>query len=306
MMNLGFVSAIVPELSFEEVISFAAANGFSCVELMCWPKGKADRKYAGVTHIDAGELDADSAARIKACLQEKRVFISALGYYPNPLDADPEKAEFYIAHLKRVIDAAALLGVGTVNTFIGRDPMTDLEANFKRFASVWPPIIAYAEGKGVRIAIENCPMYFTKDEWPAGKNLAFSPAVWRRMFETIPSKSLGLNYDPSHLLWQQIDYLRPIQEFKDRIFHVHLKDAKIDFDRLADVGILATPLEFHQPKLPGLGGIDWGRFVSALTDVRYEGPACIEVEDRAFEADLDSRKAAIVQSERYLRQFIIG
>jgi sugar phosphate isomerase/epimerase len=306
MIKLGFVSAIVPELAFEEVISFAAANGLSCVELMCWPKGKADRKYAGVTHIDVAELDAASAAGIKACLEQKKVFISALGYYPNPLDADQDKAAFYVTHIKRVIDAAALLGVGTVSTFIGRDPSTDLEANFRRFASVWPPIIEYAEGKGIRVAIENCPMYFTQDEWPAGKNLAYSPAIWRRMFATIPSKSFGLNYDPSHLLWQQIDYLRPIYEFKDRIFHVHLKDAKIDPDRLADVGILATPLEFHQPKLPGLGGIEWGRFVSALTDIRYDGPACIEVEDRAFEADLDSRKGSIVQSEGYLRQFIIG
>ena len=184
--------------------------------------------------------------------------------------------------------------------------MTGLEANFKRFEAVWPPIIEYAQGRGVRVAIENCPMYFTQDEWPAGKNLAISPAIWRRMFAAIPSKSFGLNYDPSHLLWQQMDYLRPIYEFRERIFHVHLKDAKIDFDRLADVGILSTPLEFHQPKLPGLGGIDWGRFVSALSDVRYEGPACIEVEDRAFEADLDARKGALLQSERFLRQYIIG
>jgi sugar phosphate isomerase/epimerase len=306
MMQLGFVSAILGELSFEEVIAFAAAEGFSCVELMCWPKGRAERKYAGVTHIDPAELDAAAVARIKACLARKQVFISALGYYPNPLDADPEKSEFYLAHIRRVIDAAALLGVDTVNTFIGRDPMTDLEANFERFAALWPPVIAYAEARGVRVAIENCPMYFTRDEWPAGKNLAFSPAIWRRMFAAIPSRNFGLNYDPSHLLWQQIDYLRPIYEFKDRIFHVHLKDAKIDHDRLADVGILSTPLEFHQPKLPGLGDVDWGRFVSALSDVRYDGPACIEVEDRAFEADLDARKAAILQSERYLRQFIIG
>jgi sugar phosphate isomerase/epimerase len=304
MMKLGFVSAIVPELSFEEVISLAAAEGFSCVELMCWPKGKAERKYAGVTHVDVGELDAAGASRIKAYLAQKGVFISALGYYPNPLDPDGEKAEFYVAHIKRVIDAAAALGVGTVNTFIGRDPMTSLDENFKRFASVWPPIVRHAEGKGVVIAIENCPMYFTMDEWPSGKNLAYSPAVWRRMFEAIPSKSFGLNYDPSHLLWQQIDYLRPVYEFKDRIFHVHLKDAKVYADRLADVGILSTPLEFHEPKIPGLGGIDWGRFVSALTDVRYSGPACIEVEDRAFEADLNARKAAIRQSRLYLRQFI--
>ena len=303
-MKLGFVSAIVPELSFEEVVSLAAAEGFSCVELMCWPKGKADRKYAGVTHIDVGELDDAGASRIKAYLAQKGVSVSALGYYPNPLDADREKAEFYVAHIKRVIDAASMLGVDTVNTFIGREPKEDLAESFRRFASVWPPIVKYAEGEGVRIAIENCPMYFTADEWPSGKNLAYSPPIWRRMFEAIPSKSFGLNYDPSHLLWQMIDYVKPLYEFKDRIFHVHLKDAMVYEDRLADVGILATPLEFHQPKLPGLGGIDWGRFVSALTDIRYVGPACIELEDRAFEADLDSRKVAIRQSKQYLRQFI--
>ena len=305
MMKLGFASAIVPDLSFEEVVSFAASEGFACVEMMCWPKGKAERKYAGVTHVDVGELTAAAAAKINAFLEQKKVFISALGYYPNPLDADREKGEFYVAHIKRVIDAAALLGVGTVNTFIGRDPMSDLAASFTRFTEVWPPIVKHAESKGVRIGIENCPMYFTKDEWPSGKNLAYSPAIWRRMFDAIPSRSFGLNYDPSHMLWQQLDYVRPVYEFKDRIFHVHLKDARVDAARLADVGILSTPLEFHEPKLPGLGGIQWGPFISALTDIRYEGPACIEVEDRAFEANLDSRKAALRQSRSFLRQFIV-
>jgi sugar phosphate isomerase/epimerase len=306
MIKLGFQSAIVPDLSFDEVIAFAAREGFACVELMCWPKGKAERKYAGVTHVDVDALDAAGAARINATLAKNKVTISGLGYYPNPLDADREKGEFYVAHIKRVVDAAALLGVGTVNTFIGRDPMTSFADSFKRFTEVWPPIVAYAEGKGVKIAIENCPMYFSQDEWPSGKNLAYSPAIWRKMFEAIPSKSFGLNYDPSHLLWQQMDYVKPIYEFRDRLFHIHLKDAKIMYDRLDDVGILATPLEFHQPKLPGLGDIAWGRFVSALTDIRYDGPACIEVEDRAFEQDLDTRLASIVQSKNYLRQFIIG
>jgi sugar phosphate isomerase/epimerase len=174
----------------------------------------------------------------------------------------------------------------------------------KRFASVWPELIRSAEGAGVRVAIENCPMYFSQDEWPSGKNLAHTPAIWRRMFTEIPSKSFGLNYDPSHLLWQQIDYVKPLYEFKDRIFHVHVKDAKIRRDRLDEVGILATPLEYHAPKLPGLGEVNWGRFVSALTDIGYNGPARIEVEDRAFEDSLDSRKAAIGMSRRYMRQFI--
>ena len=303
MMKLGFVSAILAELGFDEVVAFAAQEGFACVELMCWPRGKAERRYAGVTHVDADSLAAAEVARMKKVLAEKKVSISGLGYYPNPLDPDEKSAAFYREHIKKVVSAAAALGVGVVNTFIGRDPSKNLEENFKRFAAVWPEVIHFAEGKGVKIGIENCPMFFSMDEWPGGKNLAISPSVWRRMFAEIPSKSFGLNYDPSHLLWQQIDYVKPLYEFKDRLFHVHIKDAKIRRE-IDDVGILATPLEFHTPKLPGLGDVDWGRFVSALTDVGYSGAACIEVEDRSFEDSLESRKASISLSRRYMSQFI--
>jgi len=304
MIKLGFVSAILPELSFDEVVSFASREGFSCAELMCWPHGKAERRYAGVTHVDVDALDAAEAARLKKLLAERNVTISGLGYYPNPLDADDRAAAYYREHLKKVISAAARLEVGVVNTFIGRDPARSLEDNFRKFASVWPEIVSFAESKNVKIAIENCPMFFTKDEWPGGKNLAYAPAIWRRMFMEIPSRSFGLNLDPSHLLWQQMDYVKPIYQFADRIFHVHIKDAKILGDELDDVGILATPLEFHKPKLPGLGDVQWGRFISALTDVGYHGAACIEAEDRAFEESLETRKAALVQSARYIRQFL--
>jgi len=169
---------------------------------------------------------------------------------------------------------------------------------------VWKPLVKFAEDHGVRIGIENCPMLYTGDEWPGGKNLAYCPAVWRRMFEEIPSQSLGLNYDPSHLVWQQMDYVSPLDEFADRIFHVHAKDARVDESRLADVGILATPLEYHTPKLPGLGDVEWGPFLSALTDIGYAGPVCIEVEDRAYEASLETRKEALRQSARFLWQFM--
>jgi len=306
MMKLGFVSAILPELSFEEVVTFAANEGFSCVELMCWPHGKAERRYAGVTHVDVDALGASEAARLQAYLAEKKVSISGLGYYPNPLDPDEKAAAYYREHLKKVITAAARLGVDVVNTFIGRDPAKPLEENFRKFCSVWPELVRFAETQKVRIAIENCPMLFTNDEWPGGKNLAVSPAVWRRMFSEIPSKSFGLNLDPSHLLWQQIDYVKPIYEFAERIFHVHVKDAKVRGDKLDDVGILATPLEFHAPKLPGLGEVAWGKFVSALTDIGYRGGACIEVEDRSFEDRLDNRKTALTLSGRYMRQFVAG
>lgn len=304
MMQLGFVTAILPDLELEPIIDFAAEQDYAYVEVMCWPKGKAERRYAGVTHIDVSELSITRVQQIHKHLESRKVQISALGYYPNPMDADETKASVYIAHLKDLIKAAKRLGLDRVNTFIGREQAKSVEENLEKFSRVWPPIIKYAEEHGVRIGIENCPMYFTQDEWPEGKNMAFSPAIWRRMFELIPSKHFGLNYDPSHLLWMQMDYIKPIYEFADRLFHVHVKDAKVYQDKLDEVGILAHPLQFHSPKLPGLGDIDWGAFFSALHDVRYEGPVCVEVEDKAFEGSVEARKQSLIQCRNYLRSFI--
>ena len=224
-MKLGFVSAIVPELTFEELIDLAGENGYKCVEVCCWPLGKAERRYAGVTHIDVETLDGKRAVAINKYLEDKGIEISALGYYPNPLDPDPEKSRFYISHIKKVIDASALLGVNRINTFIGRDKNKPVEENFETFKTVWKPLIQYAESKKVKVGIENCPMIFTSDEWPGGNNLATTPVMWRRMFSEIPGDYFGLNYDPSHLLWMQMDYLKPLYEFKDKLFHIHLKDA---------------------------------------------------------------------------------
>jgi len=304
MIKLGFVSAILAEQTFEEVISFAAQTGYSCVEIMCWPVGKAERRYAGVTHIDVADLSKKRIDEIHNTFEQKGVTISGLGYYPNPLEADKKNADRYVAHIKKVIDAASQLGLENVNTFVGRDHQRNLDDNFKRFKEVWPAIVKYAEEKGVKIGIENCPMFFTDDEWPGGKNLASSPAIWRRMFEEIPSANFGLNYDPSHLVWQFMDYIRPIYEFKERIFHVHIKDAKLMREKLNEVGILATPLSFHSPKLPGLGDVDWGKFFSALTDIGYDGAACVEVEDRSYEGSLQMRKKSLIQSREYLKQFL--
>ena len=306
MVKLGFLSAILADLTFEEVILFAAEADYACVEIMCWPIGKAERRYAGVTHIDVTKLSAERVKEIRDLLERKHVGISALGYYPNPLEADKKNAARYIAHLKKVIDGAKQLGLKHVNTFVGRDHQVNLEENFKRFRRVWPGIVKHAEKRHVKIGIENCPMFFTDDEWPGGKNLASSPAIWRRMFDEIPSEYFGLNYDPSHLVWQFMDTIKPIYEFKDRLFHVHIKDAKVLRDELNDVGILATPLSFHRPKLPGLGDVNWGRFFSALTDIGYKGAACVEVEDRSYEGSLKMRKLSLIQSREYLRQFVAG
>lgn len=304
MLHLGFVSAILADNSFEEVIDFAAAHNFKCVEMMCWPKGKAERRYAGVTHIDVGNLTKEEAKRINNYLQEKKVYISGLGYYPNPLVADAAQAKVYLDHIKKIIKAAALLGIPVVNTFIGRDHTKSIDDNFKVFLKRWPAIIKYAEDMGINIGIENCPMFFTKDEWPGGKNLAINPTIWARMFEAIPSKNFGLNYDPSHMIWQQMDAIQPMYDFKDRMHHIHLKDAKLYKNKLDKVGILAHPLEYHSPKLPGLGDVNWNNFFTALTDIRYKGPVCIEVEDKAYEGSAENIHTAILTARNYLSQFI--
>jgi sugar phosphate isomerase/epimerase len=305
-MQLGFVSAILPDLAFEEVLTFAGSTGYDCVEVMCWPKGAADRRYAGVTHIDVNALDDSALARIQSQLASTGVAISGLGYYPNLLTPDDEESKAGASHLKQVMCAAQTLKLPVVSTFIGRDWTRSVDDNWPRFRAVWPDLIKFAEDHGVRIAIENCPMLFTRDEWPGGKNLGSSPALWRNMFDEIPSPNFGLNYDPSHLVWQQMDYIKPLRDFKSRIFRVHLKDARVDQHRLDEVGILAHPLEYHSPKLPGLGDVDWGKFLSVLGDTGYDGPICVEVEDRAYEANLSARKRALVQSHNYIRQFITG
>lgn len=303
-MQLGFVSAILPDLSLEQVVEFAAHAGFDCVELMCWPVGKAQRRYAGVTHVDVVDFSEARAQRVRQVVESAGLKISGLGYYPNPLSPDGEEANVASEHIQRVIRAAALLGVGRMNTFVGRDWRLNVEDNWARFLEVWKPIIALAEQQQVRVGIENCPMFFTRDEWPGGKNLATCPSIWRRMFSDIPSDFFGLNYDPSHMIWQQMDYLAPMREFAGRLFHIHAKDVRIDRERLNQVGILAHPAEYHTPKLPGMGDVDWGKFFSVLTDVGYQGPVCVEVEDRAYEGSLGRRKASLRQSCTYLRNWI--
>jgi sugar phosphate isomerase/epimerase len=303
MLDLGFVSAIMADYDLNSVLKFASEQRFHCVEVMCWPSGNADaRRYAGVTHIDVDNLDV---AHVHALTAEYGVSISGLGYYPNPLDPNPEQAEFYREHIKKIIRAAARLGIPVVNTFIGRNPSLSVTDNLKLFAEHWPAIVKVAEEHNIKIGIENCPMWFTDDEWPGGKNLATTPAIWDRMFEIIPSRALGLNYDPSHMIWQMMDEVLPIYNYRDRLHHIHLKDVKLYRDKLNRVGIMANPLEYHSPKLPGLGDVRWGAFFAALTDVRYRGPVCIEVEDKTFEGSPEDVRTAILTARNYLSQFLV-
>lgn len=305
-MKLGFVSAIVPELSLEQVLAFARDEGFACIEVMCWPVGKAERKFAGVTHVDVAGFTRAQADDVNGLCARYGLGLTALGYYPNPLDLDPVVARHCVEHLKKVIVAAEKLGLKNVNTFVGRDWTKSVNDNWPRFLKTWKPLIKFAEDHGIKVGIENCPMSFTKDEWPGGKNLLTTPVIWRRAFNDIPSKYFGLNYDPSHFVLQHMDPASPLREFQDKLFHLHAKDVKIRRDRIDQVGVFAHPLEWHQPRIPGYGEMDWGKFMSALMETTYRGPVCIEVEDDTFGKTLAGRKDAVRVAGNVLRPYFVG
>jgi sugar phosphate isomerase/epimerase len=300
-MKLGLTSAILPEMAFKEVVDFLAAGSIPGVEPMCWPVGSGDkRKFAGLTHIDVAKLDGDAVHDILHMMSDAGVTITGLGYYPNPLTPDANESRAVRAHLRKVVLAAEKLNVLIVNTFVGRDWRLSLADNWKRFRQVWRPLVQFAADHGVAVAIENCPMRFTRDEWPGGKNLACSPAAWRQMFEEIDSPNFGLNLDPSHLVLQHIDVAKAVEEFGDRIFHVHAKDLRVDAERLYEVGVLAdNPKDWHTPKIPGRGQVPWETFFHALRGVGYDGWVSIEIEDPAFKT-LQERQEAVLMSRDFL------
>ena len=303
-MKLGFYTAALPDSTLEQAAQWGAENDFQAIEIACWPPQKATRRYAGVTHFDVSNLDKKKAKEIRKMLDGHGLTVSSLGYYPNPLHPEAEHRETVIAHLKKVIEGAALLEVPIVGTFIGKDKNKTVPQNLEDYANVWPPIVKFAKDHAIKIAIENCPMIFSYDEWPGGNNLAASPAIWRRMWEIIPDDNFGLNLDPSHLIWQMIDYERVIREFADKLFHVHAKDLHVDRDGLYNNGTLSLGMGWQVPRLPGRGDVDWGKFFAALGDVGYDYVVSIEHEDRDYEGDEDLVKKGFYLSRDFLKTYI--
>ena len=301
-MNLGLHTAILDGLSFEEVVDYAASVGFTSLEVCCWPVGKAVRRYAGVTHIDVNKLTPKKAKYYVDYAKAKGITIATLGYYPNPMSDDQAAGRAARNHIKKVIDAAAMMKVKTVTTFIGKDKTKSVEDNLKLMVKYWTPIVKYAKQKKVRIAIENCPMFYTHDEWPGGNNLASTPQVWREMFKL--GDNIGLCFDPSHMVLLGMDVTRPVKDYPDRIFHVHFKDIAVDQDKVNEYGRFTYPALWHSPKLPGLGDVPFDEFVSALNGIGYKGSAVLEFEDRAFENSLEDTKQGIESAYRYLRTLI--
>ena len=304
-MKLGLLTAPFPSTPLEEVADWSAANGFEALEVCCWPSDEgATRRYGGICHLDVDGLTDDQASEAVGMLAGKGLDVSGLGYYPNPLHPDPEHRQAVSDHLMKVITAASKMGVGVVNTFIGADQRKTQAENWEDAKKVWQPLVDHAAASGVRIAIENCPMIFSNDEWPAGHNLAYSPAMWRTMFEEF-GETVGLNLDPSHLIWQMIDIERVIDEFGERIYHVHAKDLEIDRQGLYDHGILSAGIGWQVPRMPGLGDVDWAAFMSAMYRAGYEGVICVEHEDRRFEGTDELIKAGFILAYNVLRPLVV-
>lgn len=303
-MQLGILTAPFPETPLLEVADWAAGAGFTAMEIACWPaSGGEKRRYAGTSHIDVEGLTKAQGDEISGALAERGISISGLGYYPNPLHADAAHREQVIGHLKKVITAAGVMGVKVVNSFMGGDRALNVDENWARALEIFPDIVAHAADSGVTLAFENCPMIFSHDEWPGGHNIAYAPKVWRRIFEAWGDK-VGMNYDPSHLVWQMIDQSRFIREFGPHMVHVHAKDLTIDHDGLYDNGIMSLGMDWQVPRMPGLGDVDWARFFADLYRAGYDGPVIIEHEDRNFEGTDEKVKRGFALARDVLAPFV--
>jgi sugar phosphate isomerase/epimerase len=303
-MKLGILTAPFPDTALPDVAAWAAGAGFEALEIACWPsQGAEKRRYAGTAHLPIEDMTPTRATEIMGMLGDKGLTISGLGYYPNPLHPDASHRDAIIGHLKRVISAAAMLRVNVVNTFLGGDRMLTVDQNWSRALQIFPDIIAHARDQGVTLAFENCPMIFSGDEWPGGHNIAYAPRIWRRIFETW-GKAVGMNFDPSHLVWQMIDAPRFIREFGPHMVHVHAKDLMIDRDGLYDHGILSAGMGWQVPRMPGLGEVDWPGIFASLYRSGYDGPVIIEHEDRDFEGSDEKIKRGFALAHDVLRPFV--
>ena len=259
MMRVGFITRYDRTADMD----FAAAQGFFGLELMCWNSD--------------GLLD--QADTVRRNMEERGLEIITMGFWGNNLD--PSQREVWQRRQAGVIDLAAKWNVKTVATFAGRDPTTDLAGNLKAFKEFWGPLAKRGEDKGVQICFENCPMFDPRSL--RSINIATTPAVWEQMFGEVDSPALGLQFDPSHLCWLQVDYLAALREFAPKIGLVHAKDTEMLPDVLARVGILGRG--WWRYRLPGLGAVDWKAFIGTLVEIGYTGDVAIEHEDPLYEGE---------------------
>jgi sugar phosphate isomerase/epimerase len=306
-MKLGFLTACLPDLPLADIAEWASAQGFRALEVAAWPS--TDERPFTAAHVDAVALDEPAAREIRSRFTELGLSISSLAYYENNLDGDPEVRARVNEHVRACVDAAVLLGVPTVGTFVGRDIARSVRDNLREGEKVLPPLVEYATARGVRLVVENCPMEgWHPDAYPA--NLAYSPELWEWMFEL----GFWLNYDPSHLVGMGIDPVTALRRYVGHVAHVQAKDVEVLPGRIDRYGFFGKTRERDNPwdhswwrfRMPGLGQVDWARVVDVLYEGGFDGTVSIEHEDPIWRGSEEKVKTGLRVAQRTLEPLIVG
>jgi sugar phosphate isomerase/epimerase len=286
-VKLGLLTACLPGEPLDDIAAWASTHGYRALEVAAWPD-RPGRDWEA-SHLDVESFGATEADRVRALFTRHGLELSAVAYYENNLHQDPEVREATHEHLRHCVDAAQLLGVGLVGTFVGRDLSLTVAENLRVAEQVLPPLVEYAAARGVRLVVENCPMEgWHPDGYPA--NLAYSPELWGWLAEL----GLWLNYDPSHLVWQGIDPVAALEGHADRVLHVQAKDVELDAQARNRFGVFGQVIDrepwasgWWRYRLPGLGEIDWAGVVGALRACGFDGVVSVEHEDPVHSGDGD-------------------
>ncbi len=305
-MKLGLLTACLPDWSLEEIADWAADHGYEALEIAAWP-GEEARPFTA-THLRAGTLDRARAEEVAELLDDRGLECSSLAYYGNNLHPDPDERAATNEHVRACIDAAALLDCPTVGTFIGRHPGRSVSENLAEAEEIFAPLVEHAGEQDVTLIIENCVMEgWHPDGYPG--NLAYSPELWEWMFDL----GLGLNYDPSHLLWMGIDPVEALRPYVDHIPHAQAKDIQL-FERDRNrYGWPGKAVEGDDPwdvgwwryRVPGLGDVDWREVVDVLYEGGFEGVLSVEHEDPVWGGDDERITAGLEIAHRTLDPLMI-
>ncbi|MFI6517589.1 sugar phosphate isomerase/epimerase family protein [Spirillospora sp. NPDC050679] len=306
-MKLGFLTACMPDRPLEEIVAWAAANGFDALEAAAWP-ALGDRPFTA-SHLPLPGMDAAAAGRIGDLLAEHGMEISSLAYYDNNLHPDPAERRAVNRHVRACIDAAAALGAPTVGTFVGRHPGRTVRENLADAERVFAPLVDHAGERGVKIVIENCVMEgWHPDGYPG--NLAYSPELWEWMFDL----GLYLNYDPSHLVWMGIDPVTALRPYIDRIPHAQAKDVQLFPERRHRYGWPGKAVDRPDPwdvgwwryRVPGRGQVDWPAIVDALYEGGFDGVLSVEHEDPVWGGTADRVETGLRIARDTLRPLLVA
>ena len=301
-MKIGYLTDLTGD-----VLEFMGRTGLREVELMC------DRGM----NFDPEQMTNRELAALRDRMEENGVHLGSMAWFvTNHLEPEKGQQEANIRYLRRMIETAKMFGTNIISIGTQHHPSMEIkghmeealdlyEANFAKYAHI-------AQEEGIRLCIENCPEF---------GNLAYSPEAIEQMFQRVPSRAIGLEYDPSHLVWQGIDPIRFLRHFGDRVYTVHAKDTEFMEGNLFRYGVSGKMLGeateqdlYWRYRLPGLGVIDWKKLFDCLYELRFDGTVFIENEDPVFLGSpmpsedplvIAKRYEGVTLAKRFLDRFIV-